>query len=268
MFDATYELTRTPPEPVLFKKLRLKRFLYKLVGEIYVGRRVKMTYFREILSNFSLLDGGAIMDAGSGDGVFAFEAARRYPHCRVVGLELNRTEVRVCQEIARAERIDNLTFLEGVPESIEADNFDLIYCLDVLEHIKDDVAAVKAMVDRLKPGGRLLVHVPNRFIMQTDGSLVTVPDEEAHLVNPGHVRQGYTPAQLGELLAAAGLHVDEIRQTQGLPIARARQIYRAVERFLPLRILILPAIDLLTWFDRRRGEPHGNAVWAIGSKPF
>jgi len=34
--------------------------------------------------------------------------------------------------------------------------------LDVVEHIEDDVAALKAMADRLAPGGKILVTVPSQ----------------------------------------------------------------------------------------------------------
>jgi SAM-dependent methyltransferase len=266
--DPRYELDRTPQEPVLRRKIKTKRILYRVVGEVYIGRRVKLAYFRRWLSRLDIRPGWRILDVGSGDGVFAFYTAHRYPKAEVVGLELNGTEVRVCQAIAADEQLRNLSFAEGVPEGYIRDDLDLIYCLDVLEHIKDDAAAVEEMARKLRPGGHLLIHVPNRFFKHSDGRVETVADEDAWKINPGHVRHGYTPMELGTLLHAANLRVDLIEQTQGTPVALAHRLYAFVERWLPLRVLILPLVDLLTWRDRRRSDSHGNTVWALATKPL
>jgi SAM-dependent methyltransferase len=78
--------------------------------------------------------------------------------------------------------------------------FDQVLIVDFLEHITQDKACVRELSRILKPGGVLVVNVPNpkegllrriRFALgQTD---------EAH----GHVRPGYTLRQLEELLAPA-----------------------------------------------------------------
>ncbi|MNK87028.1 hypothetical protein D3C87_1069540 [compost metagenome] len=46
------------------------------------------------------------------------------------------------------------------PEAIRARSFDTLICLNVLEHIEDDRAALKRMRTLLKPGGRLALLVP------------------------------------------------------------------------------------------------------------
>ena len=43
---------------------------------------------------------------------------------------------------------------------VERNAYDLIAVLDVVEHIEDDVAALKAMAACLKPGGKILITVP------------------------------------------------------------------------------------------------------------
>jgi SAM-dependent methyltransferase len=60
------------------------------------------------------------------------------------------------QRIGRAVGEAPLPALPGV----ERASYDLIAVLDVVEHIKDDVAALKAMAACLKPGGKILITVP------------------------------------------------------------------------------------------------------------
>ena len=266
--NCEYELNRTPPEPQLYRKLKLKRLLSPLLGEPYLGRRVKLRYFSRMMLRVGARDGWRLMDAGSGDGTFAFYAARRFPRSCVVGLELNSTEVRVCNRLASDEGLTNLTFVEEIPETYRGEPFDLVYCLDVLEHIRDDVSAVRAIRDSLRPGGVLLAHVPSRYYMETDGRLHTVPDEEAWKINPGHVRNGYTTDEMFRLLQAAGLSDLDVVPTQGRPIAYANRLARKVERFAPLKLVILPIVDLLTLLDMRRQPSHGNTIWGIGRRPI
>lgn len=51
--------------------------------------------------------------------------------------------------------------IEDVPdEAVPAGSFDSVVCLNVLEHIQDDVAALRHMKQLLRPGGRVIVFVP------------------------------------------------------------------------------------------------------------
>jgi SAM-dependent methyltransferase len=73
------------------------------------------------------------------------------------------------------------------------DSFDLVAALDVLEHVEDDRGTVRALSDRLKPGGWLLATVP------AFGFLWSRHDERHH-----HKRR-YVKAELMRAIADAGL---------------------------------------------------------------
>lgn len=267
-FDPSYEITRVSNDAEFRRKMRRKRFLNRIVGEVYVGKRAKLVYFRQWLKDLPLAPNSRVLEVGSGDGLFSFTAAKHRPDWHVVGLELNGTEARVCQEVARIEKIDNLQFTAGLlGDQCWTEQFDLIFCLDVLEHISDDAAALREMFTALKPDGTLLVHVPNRSFLDVDNILRTVPDEQAWQINPGHVRAGYTPVELRSVLENAGFEVKEVRETQGRPIAKAHRLYNRFEHPAWARIIILPMIDHLIRQDRKRKWTHGNTVWAHARKP-
>lgn len=50
--------------------------------------------------------------------------------------------------------------LPRIPEELSGERFDTVVCLNVLEHIEDDVASLRAMYELLAPGGRLVLLVP------------------------------------------------------------------------------------------------------------
>ena len=60
------------------------------------------------------------------------------------------------QRLGRKVMSAPLPEIEGVPER----HYNLIGAFDVIEHIDDDVAALKSIASRLKPGGKLVVTVP------------------------------------------------------------------------------------------------------------
>ena len=100
-----------------------------------------------------------------------------------------------------------LPALPGVPRGA----YDLIAVLDVIEHIEDDVAALGAMADCLRPGGKILIAVPAHQWMWS-----------AHDVVNHHHRR-YSKRTLGAAIARAGLRHNGLRWFNSLlfPVAVA-----------------------------------------------
>src|SRR5207249_1235432 len=85
--------------------------------------------------------------------------------------------------------------LPAVSPGLVAERLDTVVCLNVLEHIEDDRASLRAMHDLLQPGGRLALLVPSLRALY--GTL----DEAL-----GHFRR-YVPAELSEKVRAAGFRL-------------------------------------------------------------
>ncbi len=129
-----------------------------------------------------------ILDFGAGTGTFA-RALRRHGYA-VTCIE---TDPDLCSSLKE------LGFhVESAVTELGDRDFDLIYSLNVLEHIDDDRAAVDALRDRLRTGGRLFIYVP-AFTM-----LFTSMDEKV-----GH-RRRYTRQTLTALLTDCGLQVETV----------------------------------------------------------
>jgi SAM-dependent methyltransferase len=94
-----------------------------------------------------------ILDAGCGSGRNMVELAR---HGTVTGVELSEASVCLARERGAGEVVEG-SVLE-MP--FEADSFDLAASLDVIEHLEDDLAALRELRRVVAPGGSLLVTVP------------------------------------------------------------------------------------------------------------
>jgi SAM-dependent methyltransferase len=116
----------------------------------YRGRR---TVIERVLDGMRLPARARILDAGCGSGRNMVELAR---HGAVTGVELSATSVHLARQRGIGEVIEG-SVLE-MP--FAADSFDLAVSLDVIEHLEDDLGALREMRRTVTPGGSLLVTVP------------------------------------------------------------------------------------------------------------
>lgn len=116
----------------------------------YRGRR---SVIEQVIVGLGLPQDTRILDAGCGSGRNMVELARRG---NVTGLELSSTSVALARERAAGEVIEG-----SVLETPFADGqFDLVVSLDVVEHLEDDLAALRELRRVTAPGGALLLTVP------------------------------------------------------------------------------------------------------------
>jgi SAM-dependent methyltransferase len=116
----------------------------------YRGRR---TVLEGVLAELHLPARARILDAGCGSGRNMVELAR---HGVVTGVELSQTSV----ELARARNAGEVLAGSVLEMPFAADSFDLAVSLDVIEHLEDDLDALRELRRVVAPGGALLVTVP------------------------------------------------------------------------------------------------------------
>jgi 2-polyprenyl-3-methyl-5-hydroxy-6-metoxy-1,4-benzoquinol methylase len=108
------------------------------------------------LDRLSLPPGAAVLDAGCGAGQTLDDLAELGTVHGVHGVDMNHAAV----EAARARGHINVQ-VSGIEELPYEDSaFDLVTCLDVVEHTPDDVATFTELMRVTRPGGRLVVTVP------------------------------------------------------------------------------------------------------------
>jgi SAM-dependent methyltransferase len=116
----------------------------------YRGRR---TVLERVIDDLALAPGARILDAGCGSGRNMVELARRGT---VTGIEVSQASVVLARERDVGEVIAG-----SVLEMPFADHsFDLAVTLDVIEHLQDDLGALRELRRTVSAGGVLLVTVP------------------------------------------------------------------------------------------------------------
>ncbi len=106
---------------------------------------------------------GRVFEDGCGIGQYLSRLASESR--QAVGLEI---ELERAQEAH--QRTGQVICGAGEHLAFPADTFDLILSHEVLEHVQDDAQAAREIVRTLRPGGRLVLFVPNRgYPFETHG---------------------------------------------------------------------------------------------------
>jgi SAM-dependent methyltransferase len=162
----------------------------------------------------------SLLEVGCGSGYVLSGMHAGFPELRLAGSELSTRGL----EIAR-RRLPNAELMQMDARRIPFDSeFDLVGAFDVIEHVDEDVLVLRQMAQAAKPGGGILVTVPQH------PRLWSPADEFSH-----HCRR-YLRNELASKLASAG--IDVLRMTSFvsllLPaIAASRALERRRSRFDP-----------------------------------
>ena len=102
-------------------------------------------------------EGERILEAGCGVGAQTRILARRNPDARFTSIDISRESIEQAREVARQEKIDNVSFEQSDLYSIppEPGSFDHVFVCFVLEHLSDPAAALQKFLQVLKPGGTI-----------------------------------------------------------------------------------------------------------------
>ncbi|HLE45050.1 MAG TPA: methyltransferase domain-containing protein [Methylomirabilota bacterium] len=232
-------------------------------GSLHAGALVKGLYLQWMLGPRLRKAAGTAFDAGCGEQAqFARLLARRFPAWRFVGMDL---------KIAAGERrLPNLLLCQGDLSRLPvAGPFDVIWSVDVLEHLEDAEACLRALAERLSPGGWFFLHVPS---LRQHHFLRGVDLEYGWLGPPGagdaHVWEGFEPEQLVAWLQKAGCQVLACRFTFGRPVTVLKEVFMLAEaRRIPgVGLTLFPFVVLAAWLERRFGPRSGNGLLLLARK--
>jgi 2-polyprenyl-6-hydroxyphenyl methylase/3-demethylubiquinone-9 3-methyltransferase len=168
------------------------------------------------------LDGAAIVDVGCGGGILAESLARKGG--QVTGIDVAKRVLATARLHLHESGLDvdyrRVTVEELAAESPGA--FDVVTCMEMLEHVPDPPSIVRSIHQLLKPGGQAFFSTLNRtplaFLLGIVGA-----EHIARLLPRGTHRYDrfIRPSELGAWVRAAGLQLLDVTGMHYNPLTRS-----------------------------------------------
>jgi 2-polyprenyl-6-hydroxyphenyl methylase/3-demethylubiquinone-9 3-methyltransferase len=167
------------------------------------------------------LEGAAVLDVGCGGGILAEAMARR--GARVTGIDLSDKALKVAELHLHEsklsidyQKVDVEEYAAARPET-----YDLVTCMELLEHVPEPASMVAACARLVRPGGQVFFSTLNR---NPKSYLLAVVGAEYVLGLLPKGTHDYSrfikPSELARWCRAAGLRVDELIGMTYNPLTR------------------------------------------------
>lgn len=158
-------------------------------------------------TSFRPLEGKRALDVGCGAGLLSEPLARL--GATVTALDAAEENIAVAR--AHAENQGLVIDYRATPvEQLDAEGFDLVTSMEVIEHVADPAAFVGALASRLSPNGLLIMSTPNRTPLSRL-AMIRIGESIGGIPKGTHDWNKFLkPDELTDLLVKAGLEVTDV----------------------------------------------------------
>ena len=168
------------------------------------------------------LQGQRALDVGCGGGILSDAMARA--GALVTGIDLATKALKVAQLHALEAQTPNVTYREISAEAMAAEqpgSFDVVTCMEMLEHVPDPASVVRACATLVKPGGWVFFSTLNRNLKSFMLAIVGAEYVLNMLPRGTHEYAKFIqPSELAGHCRAAGLEWQKTRGLSYNPLTR------------------------------------------------
>lgn len=179
----------------------------------------------DFIDRIGSLAGKTVLDVGCGGGILSESMAQR--GAQVTGIDMGEAPLKVAK-LHGLESGVHINYRQITVEDLadeQPESFDLITCMEMLEHVPDPASVVAACERLLKPGGHLFLSTLNRnpksylfAILGAERVLKLVPTG-THDFN-----KFIRPAELGSWVRRTGLEIGEMTGLVYNPLTKAYRL--------------------------------------------
>jgi SAM-dependent methyltransferase len=239
-------------------------------------RKVLQAWYRDNMMEAKRTDSKLrLLDAGCGFGQYDRFILRSLPGVKIDAVDVKQDYLDDCRFFFEKDIKKNRISFEEM--DLLAPNFDkkynMVLCVDVLEHIEEDVLVMKNLQEALKPGGFFLMHSPSHLAEDdADGDESFVGE---------HARAGYSKKDISDKLIEAGLEPVRVEYTYGKsghtawvmlikwPMLWLTKLGFGVVLILPFwyAVTLVPGLILMQ-LDNSEDNEAGTGILALARKPY
>ncbi len=164
------------------------------------GTLLRWYALKSILKS-EIKDGLIIFDIGSYDGFISYNLKKLFPNLKITVVDIDKSGLHIARE-----RGLNTLYAFALKLPIKSKSIDIVLCLDLIEHVKEDDKLIKEISKVLKEDGKVIVTTP----MQNGVSFPFLSRQEIEAINKswGHVRKGYSLENIKNLFETNNINPD------------------------------------------------------------
>ena len=172
------------------------------------------------IDQLASIRGKQVLDVGCGGGILAESMARR--GANVLGIDLADKALKVAQLHAMESGVANVAYRSVAVEALadeQPGQYDVVTCMEMLEHVPDPASVVRACVALTKPGGRVFFSTINRnpksFLFAIVGAeyVLKLLPKGTH-----EFARFIRPAELARWIREAGLDLNQFKGMEYNPL--------------------------------------------------
>ncbi len=188
--------------------LFLRKLFYKLLDLLLL----RSWYIRREVRNWQtgFNQNARVLDAGSGFGQYSYFLQSLNKKWHITGVDVKTEQIDDCNTFFSKAGFKNVRFeYADLTCYTPNENYDLILCVDVMEHIEEDISVFNTFSKILNQGGLLLISTPS------DKGGSDVHDEHDTSFVDEHVRDGYNKEDIVLKLKQAGFSKVDVIYSYG-----------------------------------------------------
>ena len=157
------------------------------------------------------LDGASVLDVGCGGGLLSEAMAKLGARVPAIDLAEDLVKVATLHSLESGVQVDYRVHSVEALAAERPGSYDIVTCMEMLEHVPDPAAILQACATLLKPGGHLFVSTLNRTPAAFALAIVGAEYVARLLPRGTHQYASFIrPSELGSWLRAAGLQLDDV----------------------------------------------------------
>jgi 2-polyprenyl-6-hydroxyphenyl methylase/3-demethylubiquinone-9 3-methyltransferase len=176
------------------------------------------------IESITNLEGKRVLDVGCGGGILAESLSKA--GATVTGIDLSTKALKVA-ELHQLESGTTVRYRSISAEDLakeEPHSYDVVTCMEMLEHVPDPASVVRACANLCKPGGHIFFSTLNRNPKSYLFAIIGAEYILQLLPKGTHQYEKFIkPSELAQFTRAAGL---EVLQLKGMTYNPITQIYR------------------------------------------